>query len=549
MKMSKFIFSMSIFASLFLGVCSVGAETSLGLSEFEMNELYMVVGEIETLRFTSLMRVSVGNPDIADVAEVEGDGMSVIGKNAGQTDIFYWDNNGKNQISVFVYLQQMDLIYDRTRRLLKTVGLDQVKVEKNEKEGKVVLSGGIPKYQTDIFERVKDVVLENIIDLTEEENIDDLVQIDMQVTELTTTLTKELGIDWFTGEQTINDDGTTTTVYEDNFNPTYIEHYPGFDGSVKDFFKIGDFRRSLSTVLLAKVNALVSEGKGRILSKPKLVVKSGKEASFLVGGEIPIRSTTVSTQGTTENVSYKNYGIGMMITPEIREGKIDISLNLELSDIDRANAVGENVAFSTRTAQTQLYLDDHETVVLAGLIRKATGETFRKVPYLNRVPILGLLFRSRKSAGPNEDQEIVISLTPTILRQRPVVERKNDLVVAKTKPTQTFYNPAGGYYSGIPKEMANYVNDVQRKISSAISYPDEAVPYGWEGTVKLGLLILQDGTLAYVSIRESSGYDIFDKTAIDTARNKIGSYGPFPSDTNLQELDITIPIVYSLGNR
>jgi TonB family protein len=160
------------------------------------------------------------------------------------------------------------------------------------------------------------------------------------------------------------------------------------------------------------------------------------------------------------------------------------------------------------------------------------------------------LFRSRKTPSANEEQEIVVSLTPTIMRQRPV----NNVTVEQQKQSGNvvnvaYYNPGKVHYSGIPKEMAQYVNDVQRKISQAIVYPPEAESNSWEGTVKLGLLILHDGTLAYASVRESSGYDVFDQHAVKTAREVSEYYGTFPSDTNLQELEITLPIVYSLGQR
>ena len=94
--------------------------------------------------------------------------------------------------------------------------------------------------------------------------------------------------------------------------------------------------------------------------------------------------------------------------------------------------------------------------------------------------------------------------------------------------------------------MTGYVRDVQQKISLTIVYPPEAEQYGWEGTVKVGMLILKDGTLAFALVKESSGRDIFDEIALNTARNA-APFLAFPSDTDLQELNVTIPIVYSLN--
>jgi protein TonB len=96
--------------------------------------------------------------------------------------------------------------------------------------------------------------------------------------------------------------------------------------------------------------------------------------------------------------------------------------------------------------------------------------------------------------------------------------------------------------------LTEYVGEVQRKLSQAIIYPEEARQYGWEGTVKLGVLILNDGTLAFVLVKESSGHDVFDEVALNTAK-KLAPFAPFPPDTDLKELNVTIPIVYSLGNK
>ena len=62
----------------------------------------------------------------------------------------------------------------------------------------------------------------------------------------------------------------------------------------------------------------------------------------------------------------------------------------------------------------------------------------------------------------------------------------------------------------------------------------------------MGMLILHDGTLAFALVKESSGHDLFDELALNTAK-KLAPFDAFPSDTDLQELNVTIPIVYSLN--
>jgi protein TonB len=86
---------------------------------------------------------------------------------------------------------------------------------------------------------------------------------------------------------------------------------------------------------------------------------------------------------------------------------------------------------------------------------------------------------------------------------------------------------------------------VQERIANTIEYPDEAREYGWEGTVKLSLLILNDGTLASSLVRESSGHETLDQAALQTAQ-AVAPYPDFPSESDLQELNVTVPVTFSL---
>ena len=99
----------------------------------------------------------------------------------------------------------------------------------------------------------------------------------------------------------------------------------------------------------------------------------------------------------------------------------------------------------------------------------------------------------------------------------------------------------------IPEEMVPYMQTIQQQVASKVSYPDQARQYGWGGTVKLASHILNDGTLANASVRESSGYDVLDDNALSTAKN-LSPYSAFPSNLKLQDVTVTIPIVYSLNN-
>ncbi len=151
----------------------------------------------------------------------------------------------------------------------------------------------------------------------------------------------------------------------------------------KDLFKIGNFQRT--TPLEATVNALVQEGKARLISKPRLVVVSGKQASFLVGGEIPIENTTTNSTGTSQTTSttYSQYGVNLTVTPTIREGKIDVLLNVDIRDVDnRRQFVDQSGTLLLLRArlQTDLLMDNKQTIALAGLIKYADSVTSDRGP-------------------------------------------------------------------------------------------------------------------------------------------------------------------------
>lgn len=583
-------------------------------------DIYIIRGDLEAIKVYALTRISVTNPEIADIANVDSNQVLMLAKKSGRTTLIIWDEYGKRSILIHVFEEDLDLVYRRLSQMLETLRIEGVSLEINKTEGKVVATGRIPPEKKAEFEKALDPYSASVLNLVKTSPVDDLIQIDIQIAELNQTLSKSIGIEW----------NSAVTYAERNF----------VANAARDIFKVGPLSRT--TQIIATVNALITEGKGRILSKPKLVVINGKEASFQVGGEIPISTTTTTSGGNVQqNIEFKEYGITLTVKPTIRDGKVDVILTVEVSDIDEANAVGQNVAFTTRNAQTQILLDNGQTVVIAGLIKQQGGEEIRKVPFLGDIPIVGMVFRKRRTPTLNQDTELVISLTPTIIPQREstrsvakkvvetpteagpgkpelmeisqgstetpaestgtsgTVKENTDAPSAsvgetppkmepsvqapapsaqvtqpstamtepapeKTAPVANENAPALGKIqepspegekasevaavseeaTKVPAEMAPYIQSIQKKISESVAYPYEAKEKGWEGTVKLALHILRDGTLADVTVKESSGYEIFDNDALNTAQI-LAPYAAFPTGMKLEELIVTIPIVYS----
>jgi pilus assembly protein CpaC len=544
--------------------------------------LNLVVGDIETITVKNLTRVSVTNPDVADISDAQSTNVMILAKKPGQTALFVWDEAGKHTIAVRVTLEDMDMLKDRVAHLLAGAEIKGLNLEASAAEGKIILSGRVYKEKRATLERVLEPYADQIINLVEDAASEDLIQIDMQITELSSTLDKSLGIDW----------GTDNLEYTETDLPS---------GGANDWFKFGKFNRT--TAIVNAVNLMIRDGRARDLSRPRLLVTSGKEATINVGGEVPIQSTTTNSAGGSlvqQNVTFKQYGVTLTVTPTVKDGKIDVVMNIQVSDVDKTFFITatdtSDIAYKTRSAQTQLFLDDRQTVVFAGLIRYNDSDVVKRVPVLGKLPLVGGLFRHKSKQAPDEGKELVITMTPTIMRKKEYVTEQVKMPTESLKAFEQEVDSRKGYIREAidatenkapqvikapamvePKSSGNvplpapalapglsaasaatsdvtastvtgtpvpYVRSIQMKISQAISYPYEAIKNNWEGTVKLKLRISRNGALTDAQVSESSGHDVFDTDALNTAKI-VAPFGPFTSDISGQELVVTVPIVYS----
>jgi len=558
-------------------ICCVTAKAHAQLQDVvdtqTTQKVVMFKGDVMTLKVYSLTRLAVTQPGIVELARVEGNQVLLVAQREGETPIFIWDEFGKRKIHVHVLMEDLDQVVDRINNLLVAAEIKSLSLRKNLEEKKVVITGKVPKDKRETYAKILDPFLISVIDLTTETG--QLIQVDVQITELTTTLSKSMGILWSTGGATLDF--------------PFRETMPDFNDNI---FKIGDFERT--EAILATVNMLLAEGKARVLSKPSIIVTSGESATFLVGGEIPIRTTTVSEGAVSEDIDYTSYGVDLTVTPELLADKINLDLSVSIRDVDASNAVGDTTAFTTRSANTRLLLDDGQTIVLAGLIKSNKGEQVTKVPFLSEIPILGALFRS-KSWSPNREEEVVISLRTQILddkKKEQAIEagrraaNKNAQYLLIDEETDMAYDdygvgddyltdeelmammerqPRGSgrdvearlrqnvrpsygedihYGEHLSGTITAYAQAVQQRISRAITFPPQAQERGWEGIVTLSLDILSDGSLVDVAVEESSGYSIFDTDAVNTAQFA-APYDPFPGNIALEEIRLTLPIIYS----
>lgn len=223
----------------------------------------------------------------------------------------------------------------------------------------------------------------------------ELVEIAVEVTEVNNAKADELGVKWLDTLQ-----AGEVAVTADKQSPASLPEVPSL-------VRAGDIKRF--TAITAELKLLIQKGAAKILSKPKLVTKSGTSASFLVGGEVPI----VSSGSSGGSVDWKKYGIRCDASPKVNGEEVDFTLSTEVSRLDWANQVKGNPAILTRSAVSNVRVRNGQTIALAGMAETSSQKQTVGIPLLCDIPVLGYLF-SRKQDVENKST-ILIFVTPRIL--------------------------------------------------------------------------------------------------------------------------------------
>ncbi len=292
-------------------------------------------------------RVSVGDPEIAELVLVSPTEVLVNGRKLGDTSLILWDRRGVSEVHT----------------------------------------------------------------LSIQESSDRQVVLEITIAELNRTAMEEHGVDY---RVLRNDLGLV-------FQPGKIAPLTGFfppDTNKPPFqFTTGE-NVTFGIVhpesgVAAFFEFIQREGLGKILAEPHLVARSGHEAKFLSGGEIPI----VIAEALQTSVTFKEFGTRLRFKPTVRDDDlIDLEVAPEVSEPDFNNGVqlfGFRVpAFVTRRADTKVSLRDGESLVIAGLFRENRLEQEQKVPYLGDVPGLGYLFR--RTSYTRTKNELMIVVRPRL---------------------------------------------------------------------------------------------------------------------------------------
>jgi type IV pilus assembly protein PilQ len=165
-----------------------------------------------------------------------------------------------------------------------------------------------------------------------------------------------------------------------------------------------------------EISAAQNEGRGEVISTPRVITANQREASIEQGVEIPYQESA-SSGATT--IQFKKAVLALKVTPQITpDNRIILDLNVKKDSVGQVivGGAGQQVpSIDTREITTSVIVNDGQTVVLGGILETERRETEKKVPYIGDIPGLGRLFKT--TSKTNNKDELLIFVTPKILRE------------------------------------------------------------------------------------------------------------------------------------
>ena len=398
----------------------------------------LTIGKSTLMRMPSAVtRISLGNPNVADVTLISPTELYLLGKTYGSTNLIVWRKGaGPTAIDVNVNI-------DHARMEAKI--LELLPAEKGIKvrpaADSVILTGVVSsavkaKAAEDIANAfVRDVNKSLVLPITAGDTkvaagttlpstggaaagaagskVVNLLQIaeaqqvmlEVTVAEVSKTLIDKLGANFLTTRRNGN--------WLFGIGSNLLTGGAGLLSALKNN------GNGLS------IDAQKDDGLIKILAEPNLVAISGQEASFLAGGKvfIPVGRTNSATGGTTITLEEKEFGVGVKFTPTVLEGgRIHLKVTPEVSELSQTGSpfttIGGQTAvlpsFTVRRAQTSVQLMDGQSLAIAGLIKNNVKEAVKRVPGLGEIPVVGALFRSSEFQG--DRTELMFVITPRLIK-------------------------------------------------------------------------------------------------------------------------------------
>ena len=171
------------------------------------------------------------------------------------------------------------------------------------------------------------------------------------------------------------------------------------------------FNNSMTRFLNLELSALEADGKGKIISSPRVVTANQKEAIIEQGTELPYQQATSS--GAT-SVSFRKAALTLKVTPQITpDGRLMMALEINKDSANQSIPSSFGIPIDTKHIKTEVMIDNGGTVVIGGIYTQEQSNNNTKIPFLGDLPVLGALFRDKETS--DKKSELLVFITPKIV--------------------------------------------------------------------------------------------------------------------------------------
>lgn len=396
-----------------IGLLLAAAMLSFG-SACAAEPVEVSLNESKYMAASGITRLAVGNPAIADVQLLSSGDFLLVGKKAGTTSLIVWSDGGR-RTEYTVYVAGNDR--GMASAIQDAIGYPKVHVQMIK--DRVMLRGKVEnQYEHDTALKIAGLYTggdgSGVIDLLEMEHPSQ-IRLEAQIIEINSDYTKNLGIQYWSQTPGSNSDSGSSTG---NPNNNITVGTAGLFYGGEDFSstrKHGGWLGSHVANVNVTLQALINEGKARILSRPSITTMSGKTANILIGGRIPI---PVSDGNGNVSIDWHEYGVKLKIEPVVdSEDKITSKVHAEVSTLDYSHGVKIDSfsvpGIATREAESEVNVRSGMTMAIGGLINSEDAKIVSKIPLLGDLPIIGRFFRH--TSNTRDKREVIILITPTLV--------------------------------------------------------------------------------------------------------------------------------------
>ena len=379
-------------------------------------------GEVQVLDLANVVRIAVGNGEVLGANVVASDQVVLIGQGAGTTSLRVWTRGG-TQFTYEVKVRGFDVA--QILRDVQDLLAGEPGIAARQVDGHVLIEGDYTAARTasrlEALMKIYPQIISTVSIHKEAPVVpqEKMVYLDVRVVEILKTTMKQLGVNW----QQATNGGLNASL---NL------------GGAKNMLKpLNGSYFGIAANLMSTLDLTESAGESWTLAEPTVSCKSGGEAKFTVGGEVPI---PVSQGFGQTSVVYHDYGIILQFKPIADEqGNISSSILAEVSQPDSSLSNLANnglVAFKKTSTSTDVSLKEDQTLVISGLLENDGSRSVAGIPGVKDLPVLGNLFKSK--GYKNDRTELLILVTPRSLAGQ---KQANDASIRRADEIKSHVDP------------------------------------------------------------------------------------------------------------